>query len=178
MDTIRLQFPTADYAEEIWNFRQEILNAQDGDDEFAGCGCLRVCESAAEWMEEHKKLASEDTCPEGRVPSYIYLAIREKDNRLIGVIDLRHHINHPILGVWGGHMGYSVRPDERGKGYATEMVRLNLMNCKELNLDRVMITCSDTNRASEKVILANGGIYERTVDVDGDHIKRYWITVK
>ncbi len=39
------------------------------------------------------------------------------DNRVVGAIDLRHHIDHPILGTWGGHCGYSVRPSERRKGY-------------------------------------------------------------
>ena len=52
------------------------------------------------------------------------------DNKIVGIIDFRHHINHPILGTWGGHCGYSVRPSERGKGYAKEMLRLNIQNAK------------------------------------------------
>lgn len=75
----------------------------------------------------------------------------------IGVIDLRHHINHPVLSVWGGHFGYSVRPDERRKGYAKEMLRLNLQNCRSYGLSKVMITCDCDNTASEKTIIANGG---------------------
>ena len=46
----------------------------------------------------------------------MYIAVRKTDDKIVGVIDLRHHINHPILGTWGGHCGYSVRPSERGKG--------------------------------------------------------------
>ena len=39
------------------------------------------------------------------------------------IIELLDHINHPILRTWGGHSGYTVRPSERGHGYAKEMLR-------------------------------------------------------
>ncbi|MDE7309278.1 MAG: GNAT family N-acetyltransferase [Lachnospiraceae bacterium] len=91
---------------------------------------------------------------------------------------LRYHINTPILSTWGGHMGYYVRPNERKKGYAKEMVRQNLQNCKALNIKKVMITRDANNSASERTILANGGVFEKNVEVDGCIIKRYWITLK
>ena len=111
------------------------------------------------------------------MPSDTYLAVRVSDNRIVGIIDLRHHIDHPILGVWGGHIGYSVRPSERRKGYAKEMLRLNLQNCRALGLTRVMVTCNRENPASEKTILANGGVFEKEVQVNGGWIRRYWITL-
>lgn len=103
--------------------------------------------------------------------------MRQSDNRIVGVIDLRHHIDHPILGTWGGHCGYSVRPSERKKGYATEMLRLDILKAKELGIHKMLVTCDEGNVASEKTIIANGGVYENTIDVDGDKMKRYWITV-
>ena len=122
---------------------------------------------------------SEETCVKAgtSVPSNMYLAVRKNDNRVIGIIDLRHHINHPILGTWGGHCGYSVRPSERGKGYAREMLRLNIRNAKALGISKLLITCDVKNMASEKTILANGGIYEKTIEVDGCKMKRFWIEV-
>lgn len=57
------------------------------------------------------------------------------------------------------------------------MLRLSLEKCRERNIDRVLITCSRTNLASEKVVLANGGIFEKEVSADGDVIKRYWISL-
>ena len=175
-NVIRLTEPTTAYAQDIWQFRQEILSSNDKD-QFAGCGNLESCSSAREWIDSVHMFQSAQTCPKDKVPSNIYIAVRETDNRIVGIIDLRHHIDHPILGTWGGHMGYYVRPDERGKGYAREMVRQNLQNCKALNLQKVLITCDADNFASEKVILANGGIFEKTIDVDGCLIKRYWITI-
>ncbi len=176
MEEIRLFTPTLEYDRDIMQLRQELLEANDTD-AFAGCGNLRVCSTTEEWLEHIARFEKEETCPEGRVTSNMYIAVRVADNKIVGVTDLRHHINHPILGLWGGHIGYSVRPSERQKGYAKEILRLNLENCKARGVDKVMVTCSRDNVGSEKTILANGGVFEREVEVDGEFIKRYWITL-
>lgn len=174
MEELRLVRPAPEYAEELRKFRQELLEAGDADS-FAGCSRLENYEDMGEWIEMVWR-QEQETAP-GKVPSHVYLAVRQSDGRLVGIIDLRHHIDHPILGLWGGHMGYSVRPDERGKGYAREMLRLNLENCRQRGLDKVMITCSRDNPASERTILGCGGVFEKEVLVDGEWIKRYWITI-
>ena len=172
--------PQKKYADDIWRFRQEIFEYDaKNEDQFAGCMSLDTSKSAEEWIRICELRKSEETCVQAgtTVPSHMYLAIRKKDNVIVGIIDLRHHINHPILGTWGGHCGYSVRPCERGNGYAREMLRLNIQNAKVLGIPKLLITCDATNEASEKTILANGGVYESTINVDGNMVKRYWITV-
>ncbi|MBE5926358.1 MAG: GNAT family N-acetyltransferase [Lachnospiraceae bacterium] len=168
------------YADDIWKFRQEILECDaENEDRFAGCLSLEESQSADEWINICILRKSEETCNDvgTEVPSHTYLAVRRTDNKVVGIIDLRHHINHPILGTWGGHCGYSVRPSERGKGYAKEMLHLNIQNAKSMDIDKLLVTCDERNLASEKVIIANGGVYEKTIDVDGCRMKRYWISV-
>lgn len=179
MEQIILTEPELKYADDIWAFRQEILDCDaDSEDRFAGCISLDTSASAAEWIKICELRKREETCGEAgaAVPSHMYLAVRRSDDRIVGIIDLRHHIDHPVLGTWGGHCGYSVRPSERGKGYGREMLRLNVLNAKALGIPKLLITCDVKNRASERIILANGGVYENTIEVDGDSVKRFWVS--
>lgn len=178
MDDLNLIEATPEYAGQLWQFRKEVFE-HDPDDgnRFAGCMSIESASSAEEWIKICQMRKSEATCKQAGVdvPSTTYFAVRKSDNKLVGVIDLRHHINHPILGTWGGHCGYTVRPSERGKGYAKEMLRLNLQNAKALGINKILVTCYPSNDASERVIRANGGVYEKTVVVDGIKIQRFWI---
>ena len=178
---IKLVPVSSDYVEDLWAFRQEVVE-HDADDEnqFAGCMGLRESRTPEEWIELCAKRQLDDWDKEDKmkVPSHSYLAVRTVDNRIVGIIDLRHHINHPILGTWGGHSGYTVRPSERGHGYAKEMLRQNLINARKIGIKDFLITCHPWNEASEKTILANGGVFEKLVDAgDGEMLKRYWIDV-
>lgn len=89
---------------------------------------------------------------------------------------MRHRFN-AFLAAYGGHIGYSVRPSERRKGYAARMLRDTLPFCRQIGLEKVLISCRTDNVGSRKTILANGGVYESTIFVPGrdEELERYWI---
>jgi predicted acetyltransferase len=99
-----------------------------------------------------------------------------KDNDLLGIVNIRHRLND-YLTYYGGHIGYGIRPSERNKGYATQLLSLALKKCVALGLKRVLIICHKENIASEKVILKNGGVYEDERIYKEICIHRYWIHV-
>ena len=172
MNNIKLIRPDFSYAQDLMLYRQEFLEANDS---LAGCGILRECDTPEQWFARVETTSDPATCPAGLVPSWTFFAIDCETNKLVGIIDIRHHINHPVLGVWGGHIGYSVRPGERRKGYATQMLQQVLPHCKTLGLSEVLVTCDVNNIASEKTILKNGGQFEKEVWNGDSWSKRYWI---
>lgn len=96
MEQLVLLEPKIEYADDIWEFRREILECDaDTEDRFAGCMSLDVCKSAEEWIKICTLRKSEETCETvgSTVPSHMYLAVRIDDNKIIGIIDLRHHIS-------------------------------------------------------------------------------------
>ena len=171
MDKIILVKPDLSYADEIIKYKEEslaespIINGSAGLDRFS---------SIEIWFEELKKRSCEDTVPKGLVPSSTYLAVREKDNYIVGMIDIRHYLNEYLTQI-GGNIGYGVRKTERNKGYAKQMLKLALEKCKDLKIKKVLITCDEDNIASEKVILSANAKLEDIRNVDGENKKRFWI---
>ena len=152
--------PSEEYAEQIAEYKQAFL---DSDSSMDGCGPLRRCEDPLTYIAECRKYTSPETLPEGLVLATQFLYIRKVDNRLVGMIQVRHYFND-YLSKFGGHIGYSIKPDERRKGYATSMLKAVLPYCKEIGLDKILISCIDGNIGSEKAILNNNGVYESTVN--------------
>lgn len=114
---------------------------------------------------------------EGLVPDSVFFLLDKSRARLLGAINIRHYLNDSLLKE-GGHIGDGIRPSERRKGYATEMIRLALIECKKLGIDKVLMTCDKENVASAKSIIKNGGILENEfVNSDGKVEQRYWISI-
>ena len=174
MSKLNLVFPSEEYKNQIISYKEEFILNNDSMD---GTSNLISYENIDEWLEKLKRNLKEETVDKELVPATTYLVIREDDKRLVGMIDIRHKLNDYLLN-FGGHIGYSVRKTERRKGYATEMLKLSLEKCKELNIEKVLITCSKENIPSAKTILNNNGILENEIK-NGDKItQRYWINLK
>ncbi len=112
----------------------------------------------------------------GHVATTTWFALDEERNIIVGAVNLRHYLDERLL-LDGGHIGDGIRPSERRKGYATEMIRLALEKCRELGIFRVLMVCDKDNIGSALSIQRNGGVLENEPEVDGVVQQRYWITL-
>lgn len=138
-------------------------------------------ETYEECMDRYYKIQDNEYAKSiDRCPGKTYFLIRKNDNKLIGMINIRHHLSPKML-VHGGHIGYGIRPTERRKGYNKINLYLGLLKAlEEFNLDKVMLDCDVKNLGSDKTIQALGGVLERTDidDYDGVLTNVYWINTK
>ena len=174
-DKLILVIPTLEHKRDAMEYRRECLEndywVPGGS--IHGSGGLNRYENYEEWLDKIEK-ATKSPTPDW-VPISQYFGVY--NNKIIGTIQIRHYLNDSLL-LHGGHIGYSVRPSERRKGFATKMLALALDECRKLGIDRALITCDKNNIGSAKTIQKNGGILENEITVDdGGILQRYWIDI-
>lgn len=108
--------------------------------------------------------------PKGRVPSTLYWA--GVGHKIVGRVDIRHKLNKNLR-IIGGHIGYTVVPSERQKGYGTQMLALALPRARKLGIKNVLVTCDATNIGSKKIIERNDGQLINKIKKDGILLLRY-----
>lgn len=183
MDRCRHEVPSLERKDEALQYIQEFL---DYGSEINGVGGLdRYLDNYEEWLtkleEDRVRIPTEE-----KVPADTYFLVRERDNRIIGMINIRHCLNRNLR-IIGGHIGYSIRPSERQKGYNKLNLYLGLLRCRELGIDEVLMDCDAKNLGSAKTMQALGGkmirewhepdiyktyLQDYTIDVE-DSIKTY-----
>ncbi|MCL1830729.1 MAG: GNAT family N-acetyltransferase [Oscillospiraceae bacterium] len=169
---MELILPSITHKQKALEYIQEYLDI--GDRHIHGSGGLIVIPNYERWLE-YVTVMNSDTPPEGLVRATTYFAVVDK--KIIGTIQIRHTLSDELL-CSGGHIGYSVLPSERMKGYATRMLAAALDICRQLGISKVLITCDKYNIASAATIKRNGGVFENElIEPDGNIVGRYWITL-
>lgn len=128
-------------------------------------------------FEEYLGSLEETDESNGLVPDSTFFCLDEERNIFVGAVNIRHYLNEKLL-LNGGHIGDGVRPSERRKGVATQMIALALLECKKLGIDKVLMVCDKENIGSAKSIVKNGGILENEITVNGVVEQRYWINTR
>ena len=159
MSEIELQLPRLQHKIAAENFKREFLEMQE----------LVIYGSALfdqmdyeQWLTHNTNNRQESTVSIGWVTATTFFAIRKQDLKIVGMIDIRHNLGNEFLAQYGGHLGFSVRPSERKKGYATEILKMGIEYAKSLNIEKLMIACFSDNIPSIKTIEKCGGVLSVT----------------
>lgn len=169
---IILKTPSQEDIPQIASFRKAFIDKDES--LHGGCG-LSSYDDIEAWLSYLKLFLTKETLPLNRVVSSSFICLRKSDLKMVGILHLRHELDEALL-LHGGHIGYSIHPDERGKKYAHEQLRLGLLECDVLGINPVLITCNLDNEASRRTIIHAGGIKENEyAEEDGNLVERYWI---
>ena len=163
MEKISLVRPTEELEFQAVEFKNEFFN--NGETEINGSELWDKTDNYNIWLEKVTKQINKETVDPNWVVTDTFFAIREQDKKIIGMIDFRQELNDFLKDF--GHCGYSVRPSERKKGYATEMLRQVLEIARKIGLKVFQLSCVNDNVPSVKTIIKNGGTYKRSFEYSG-----------
>ena len=175
-EALKLVFPTKEYEEQAKEFIKEM---QDYNSEINGTGgILKYIENDDYdgWLKKVVSSLDFANIEEGKAAAITYLYVRESDGRLVGMVNIRLEENDFIRNE-AGHVGYSIRPTERRKHYASQMLNDALAILRRLRLYKVAVSCDVTNPASAGTIKNCGGVLEAEFYSEAfkENIQRYVI---
>ena len=173
---MRLVFPTLEYKEKATEYIREFYEYNS---EINGSGALdRFLRESTyeEWLVKIRKDIDIANVEKPRVPALTYFYVREEDDRIVGMINIRLALSD-FLREEGGHIGYSVRPTERRKHYATDMLKAGVEVLNTIGINEVLVSCDKENPASAGTIKNNGGklIKEMYSETFKENIQMYSI---
>ena len=179
MEKFYLERPSFERKDEIIEYINEFVEYNS---EINGTGSLdKIIEGYTFEQALARCLSMEDENYDkkiNRCQSKTFLLIREKDNRIVGTINVRWNLTEAMK-RFGGNIGYGIRPTERRKGYNKINLYLGMQEAQKLGLDRVMLDCDVNNLGSDRTLKALGGVLERTeVDPEDNILTNvYWFDV-
>ena len=186
-DTCRLVEPSEAYRDSFLEGAAEFAGEGRLDSTYAaglGYDLVRLGRDLPSFVRDLRRLGDRSGFDGRGYPDRVYWLV--DGGRYLGQTSIRPDLRTEYLITYGGHVGYSIRPGQRRRGYGRRILGLALERCRELGLERVLVTCDDDNVASKRIIEANGGVFESDMVMDartaraegrGGEIRklRYWI---
>lgn len=174
-----LKEPTMDEKEELIKMVNEFADAND-EYQFEGLGNFKkIYDSSYEefydGLEVNKHINQIN--PEwANQTSYVLI---DENGHIYGAANIRHELKGKLREI-GGHVGYGIRPSERGKGYATLQLKLLLEKMDKMGIDNALITCRKNNIGSIKTMNKFIGTADSLIPsrYEGIMEYRYWVDVK
>lgn len=167
--------PTLDDKESTLKFVQSYLSYYNETGIHGGAELEKFNESNFdEWLNYVRSPAGTNTFGYDKVADDTFLIL--KNDIVVGIVHVRYDLNEFLLHI-GGHIGYSTHPDFQGQGIAKNALAYALSVLKNKGINKTLITCYDNNIGSAKVIEANGGILENTVQFGNQTVRRYWVSL-
>ena len=167
---IKLVRPSKELKEKALAFKKEFLN--NNESVINGSELLDKTDDYDQWLAAVTANTNPATVNPVWVLTDTFFAVDDNE-KIVGIIDLRHELNDFLKDC--GHCGYSVRPSERRKGYATEMLRQLKIIAKESGMKDLQLAVERSNESSVKTILKNDGVYERTFEFENQPADVYKI---
>lgn len=180
MEKFYLEKPTLKRKEEALDYLNEHIKYNS---EMSGTGSMEKCLkdlTYEKWLEELKRKSNQEYMNNiGWAPSLTYFLIRENDNKIIGMLNIRYNVTEKLRAKGCSHIGYGIRPTERRKGYNKINLYLGLLEEQKLNEKKVLLECIADNIGSNKTIKALDGVLEKSeIDAwDNELTNYYWIDV-
>lgn len=150
---------------DIYGMLQEMPADENG---FQNGAHGKTPEEFAGWLKKREEIARGEGLESWMVPENTYWFYA--GSRPVGYGKVRHRLTEALRKA-GGHIGYAIRPTDRGKGYGIVILKLLLAKARGLGLEKVMIDCLAGNLPSRKVIEANGGVLEK----EQNNRAYYWV---
>ena len=189
LDSCFLVSPCDRYAESFLAGAGEFQAEDRLDSTYAGAlgyNLRQLRRDFAAFVMDLKQLADKSRIRDyGYCDKVLWLIDRDE---YIGQTSIRPDLGTSYLITYGGHVGYSIRPSMRRRGYGMKILALALDKAANMNVSKVLVTCDSDNHASKKVIERNGGVFESAMPMQGEILRiegrkqgedvdklRYWI---
>ncbi len=153
---------------DIYELLQSFNENENG---FVNPGFGLTIDQFPHFIESKMKESKGIDLREGYVPQTLYWLY--VDGKPMGIGKIRDYLTESLK-LRGGHIGYGIRSEERGKGYGKILLKALLEMAKEKGIIKALLTCDFNNIGSRKVIEFNNGQLQD--EMDGEC--KYWIDLK